>query len=86
MPSLKTLTLASLLTLALAAPSAFAQGGDNSSAPSRNAPTVNPAPGDATTAPANQQRGAKRKGTKAKRGTDTTKSAPSPSAPSTMPN
>jgi len=85
MPSLKILTLASVLTLALAAPQAFAQGGDNTAAPSRNAPTVSPTPGDATTAPANQQRGAKKKGGKRKN-TDTTKAAPSPSAPSATPN
>ena len=86
MPPLKIVTLTSLLALAIAAPSAFAQTGDNTPPPPRNAPTVSPAPSDATTAPANQQRGAKKKGTKAKRGTDTNKSAPSPSAPSTTPN
>jgi hypothetical protein len=86
MPPLKIFTLTSLLALAIAAPSAFAQGGDNTPPPPRNAPTISPTPGDATAAPTNQQRGAKKKGMKRNRSTDTTKPAPSPSAPSTTPN
>ena len=85
MPPLKIIALASLLTLAIAAPQAFAQGGDNTPPPSRSAPTTSPTPGDSKTAPGDQQRGARKKGTK-KRGADSTKQAPSPSAPSTTPN
>ena len=70
---MKLLTLTSLLTLALAAPTAFAQTGDNTPPPARNAPTVSPAPGNATTAPATQPR--KKKGGKRKN-TDATKQAP----------
>lgn len=69
MPPLKIFTLTSLLALALAAPSAFAQTGDNTPPPPSNAPTISPTPGDATAAPANKQRGAKR------RNTNTTKPA-----------
>ena len=82
MPPLKIFTLMSLLALALATPSAFAQTGDSTPPPQRNAPTVSPTPGDATAAPGNQQRGTKKKGAKRNRSTDTTKPAPAaPAAP-----
>src|SRR4051794_31687050 len=56
MPPLKIITLASLLALAIAAPSAFAQGGDTTPPPPRNAPAISPTPGDSKTAPGDQQR------------------------------
>jgi hypothetical protein len=56
MPPLKGLACVSLLTLAIAAPQAFAQS-NNGTAPAPNAPTISPT--NPSTAPGDQQSGQK---------------------------
>ena len=56
MPPLKGLACVSLLTLAIAAPSAFAQS-SNGTAPAPSPPTISPT--NPSTAPGNQQSGQK---------------------------
>ena len=86
MPPLKILTLTSLLTLAIAAPSAFAQTADKTPAPaSRNIPIIRAVPGDATAIPMGQNR-QKKRNAKLNRTSNTAKAAPSPSAPATASN
>ena len=86
MPPLKILILTSLLTLAIAVPSAFAQTGDKTAAPaSRSIPIIKAVPGDATAIPVGQNR-QKKRSAKLNRSTNTAKAAPSPSAPATASN
>jgi hypothetical protein len=86
MPPLKILTLTSLLALAIAAPTAFAQTADKTPTPaSGNIPIIRAVPGDATAIPVGQNRHKKRSA-KHNRSTDTAKAAPSPSAPAMAPN
>ena len=86
MPTLKILTLTSLLALAIAAPTAFAQAADKTAAPAAgNIPIIKAVPGDATAIPVGQNR-QKKRSAKRNHSSDTAKAAPSSAAPQTAPN
>jgi hypothetical protein len=85
MPTLKMISLTSLLALAIAAPSAFAQTAEKSPESARSIPVIKAVPGDATAIPVGQNRHKKRS-SKLSRSTNTAKAAPSPSAPALAPN
>jgi len=80
MPRFKSLTLTSLLALAIAAPSAFAQTGAQTgdkllAAAPRTIPVIKAVPGDATAVPVGP-RHQKKHAAKANRGADVAKAAP----------